>query len=318
MCKTGAVLNEETQNPTNEQTGEQTESAEEITLNSDETLPDRTDAPTPDPPDDSNQTAEDDPNRVLRLPITQEHFRGPLELLVHLISRKEMDVLHVSISAITSEYINIVKNWQEEDLELAGEYLVLAATLYRYKVRALLPKEEQVMEEDDELRDDMLDQRQREYERFRQLAEELRWREQQSSFRFPRLGPSPEEPKEVIEYTEVSVYDLYRTFQRIIEEIGSAPTHILEGENYSIDEKMLEIEALLTHNEHLVLTDYLRTLHSKLEIIVVFMALLELIRLHEIKANQDQAHGEIVLLRGEKFKRSGEDEGGMESSFEDE
>ena len=102
-----------------------------------------------------------------------------------------MDVLHVSISAITSEYINIVKNWQEEDLELAGEYLVLAATLYRYKVRALLPKEEQVMEEDDELRDDMLDQRQREYERFRQLAEELRWREQQSSFRFPGSDPLP-------------------------------------------------------------------------------------------------------------------------------
>jgi len=270
----------------------------------------------PEKPEESGVSSEtDQEGEALRLPIELPSFSGPLDLLVHLISKHEMDVFSISISAITNEYLKTIKEWQEQDLELAGEYLVLAATLIRYKARALLPKEEQE-EEEEEIDDAILEARRQEYERFRQLAEDLRIREEESAGLFPRVGPSPEGPREVVEYEEVSVYDLYHTFQRIIEEIGSQPPRTVEGESYSVDEKMLEIEALLEHNERIVLTDYLRRLESKLEMIVVFMALLELIRLREVKATQEQSHAEILLVKGEKLPNYSDEETEDESNNE--
>lgn len=240
----------------------------------------------------------------LRLPVDIPGFKGPLDLLVHLISKHELDICSISITEITNHYIEIIRSWEVKDLDLAGEYLVLAATLIRYKARALLPREIIEEEAEEEINDQVLEERRREYERFRALADELRRREEAYSTIFPRVGPPPEGKGEVVEYTEVSIYDLYHTFQKIIEEIGSIEDREIIGETYSVDEKMLEIEALLAHNEHIILTDYLRTLESKLEIIVVFLAMLELIRLKEIKAAQQQNLGEIVIEKGEKFNTS--------------
>ncbi len=235
-----------------------------------------------------------------RLPVDVEGFSGPLELLVHLIAKHEMDICSISISTITQEYIKTIREWKIKDLDLAGEYLVLAATLIRYKSRALIPKDE-AEPEDEELADQILELRRQEYERFRQLADELRAREEESAALFPRLGSPPEGEREVIEYTEVNVYDLYRTFQKIMDEIGSAPVTVVEGESYSVDEKILEIEALLEYNERIHLTEYLQSLRSKLEVIVVFLALLEMIRLHEVLAFQEVIHDDIYLEKGEKY-----------------
>lgn len=236
----------------------------------------------------------------IRLPVNVPGFSGPLEMLVHLISKRELDIFAISLSTITDEFIKTINSWQGKDLEEAGEYLVLASTLVRWKARALLPKEDTKPEEE-EIEDITLEQRRREYERFRELAVLLRKREEENATLFPRSGPPPEGKGEVIEYTEVSVYDLYRTFQQIIEEIGARENRVVIGESYSVDEKMLEIEALLEHNSRLSLTEYLRTRESKLEIIVVFLALLELIRLHEVRALQERNHGEILLEKGEKL-----------------
>ena len=240
-----------------------------------------------------------------RIPINIAGFSGPLDLLVHLISKHEMDVFTVSISAITDEFLRQIRDWKDKNLDLAGEFLVLSAALIRYKSRALLPKEE-VMPEEEEITDQILEERRQEYERFRKLADELRMREEESQALFPRIGPSPEGTREVIEYTEVSVYDLYRTFQRILEEIGTDEVRLVAGETYSVDEKMLEIEALIAHNLRISLSLYLKSLQVKLEVIVVFLAILELIRLKEIRAFQDQTHGEIFLEKGEKIVMSNE------------
>ncbi len=236
-----------------------------------------------------------------RLPVELPGFSGPLDLLVHLISKHEMDVCTISISKITEDYLEIVKKAEKKDLDEAGEYLVLAAALIRYKARALIPKEEEEIEEE-EIDDQVIEQRRREYERFRSLADQLRKREEENAAIFPRVGTPPEGEEETIEYTEVSVYDLHQTFKKIIEEIGDEESHIVAGEHYSVDEKILEIEALISHNEQIVLLEYLKTLTSKLEAIVVFLALLEMIRLREIRATQEQIHGEIVLVRGDRFK----------------
>ncbi|MGC9329428.1 MAG: segregation and condensation protein A, partial [Candidatus Hinthialibacter sp.] len=235
-----------------------------------------------------------------RLPVDIPGFSGPLEMLVHLIGKHELDIFSISLSAITDKYIEIIHSWEDKDLDLAGEYLVLASTLVRWKARALLPKEEKEPE-DEEIEDHILEQRRLEYERFRELAALLRRREEENAALFPRSGPPPEGKGETIEYTEVSVYDLYQTFQQIIDEIGAREKRVVTGESYSVDEKMLEIEALLEHNDRILLSEYLRTRESKMEIIVIFLALLELIRLHEVLAIQDKNHAEIVLEKGEKL-----------------
>ncbi len=244
-----------------------------------------------------------EPAEPTRLPVDIPSYTGPLDLLVHLISKHELDITTITIGDITEAYLAKVRELDEADLEAGGEYLVLGATLVRYKSRALLPKEEVELEEE-EIDDQILEQRRLEYERFRALADDLKQREETTASLIARVGPSPESPIEVVEFSEVSVYDLHQTFSRIIQEIGAAQSRVVEGESYSVDEKMLEIEALLALNQRLVLSDYLRTLQSKLEIIVVFLALLELIRLKEVNAKQDSSHAEILLEKGEKYVNS--------------
>ncbi len=246
------------------------------------------------PPEDGNS----DHESSLRLPVEVSGFSGPLDLLVHLIAKKEMDIFSVSLAEITDSFLAVIHDSQNRDLDLAGEYLVLAATLIRYKSRSLVPREDEEEEEEDEISDELLRQRQREYERFREAAQHLREREQKVSSLFPRLGPTAEQPEEVIEFAEVSVYDLYSTFKRILEEIGTSEAPAIAPEEYSVDEKMMEIESLIQHEANLLLTAYLRTLTCRLEVIVVFLALLELIRLKIVRARQEAQHGEIWLERG--------------------
>lgn len=245
--------------------------------------------------------------KVTRLPINLPVFTGPLDLLVHLITKKELDIFAISLSDITNDYLESIRKMENKDLDIGGEYLILASTLIRHKARALLPKEEVDMEEE-EISDQILEMRRKEYERFRKLADELRTREEVSASIFARQGHSPEGTHEVTEYDEVSIYDLHKLFQRIIEEIGTREPKEIQGEEYSVDEKIYEMEMLLVHNERIILSDYLRTLNSKLEIIVVFLALLELIRLHEVLAKQEEIHGEIFMERGEKYKNPNEPE----------
>jgi len=250
---------------------------------------------------DGEQSPDEEPGNghAVRLPVEINGFSGPLDLLVLLIAKHEIEIFSISISTIAEEFLRVIREWETKDLDLAGEYLVLAATLVRYKSRSLVPREEQEEEEEEEgISDELLRQRQQEYERFREAAVRLREREEEVSALFPRLGPTAEQPEEVIEFSEVSVYDLYATFKRILDDLGASEPRTIQPEDYSVDEKMMELETLLQKEDSLLLTAYLRTLTCRLEIIVVFLALLELIRLKIVRARQDARHGEIWLERG--------------------
>lgn len=244
------------------------------------------------------------PNPKLNIDI--EGFTGPLDLLVHLIGKHEMDITTIHLAPITTSFLAVIREQDHKDLDMAGEYLILAATLVRYKSRALVPKDE-TEPEDEELADQLLEERRKEYERFRALADELKDREEVSSSLFPRLGKPPEGKRDIIEYDDISIYDLQQTFAKILAEIGEREPGHIEDETYSVDEKILELEALISHNKRIVLTDYLRSKESKVEIIVIFLALLEMIRLKEIKAVQDKVHGEIMLEATEKKLHVGVD-----------
>lgn len=236
----------------------------------------------------------------VRLPVDVEGFSGPLDLLLLLITKREIDIFRISLASIADAYLAVIRDWEKKDLDLAGEYLVLAAALVRYKSKNLLPPEDDQKEEEEEteISDELLRQRQKEYERFREAAAHLRRQEQRVSSLFPRLGPTAEQPEEVIEFAEVSVYDLYATFKRILDEIGGGEIPAISPEEFSVDEKMLELETLVMRESPLLLSAYLRTFVSRMEVIVTFLALLELIRLKVVKAHQERQHGEIWLVRG--------------------
>ncbi len=237
------------------------------------------------------------PNPKLQIDI--EGFSGPLDLLVHLIVKHEMDITTIQLAPITDMFLQVIQEQDQKDLDMAGEYLILASTLIRFKSRALVPKDESEPE-DEELADQLLEERRKEYERFRALADELKECEERSSALFPRLGKPPEGKRDVIEFADISIYDLQQTFAKILSEIGEREPGLIEDETYSVDEKILELEALLEHNKRIVLTQYLRSKTSKIEVIVIFLALLEMIRLREVKAVQDKVHGEIILEQAEK------------------
>lgn len=246
----------------------------------------------------------------VHLPIDINGFSGPLDLLVNLIATHERDIQEVAISEITGTYLSVIRAWHDKDLNLAGEYLVLASTLMRYKSRSLLPREETPDEEEETITDEMLRQRQLDYERFRQAAMDLRERKDYADRVVPRLGPVAEKPTDVIEYSEVSVYDLYETFKKIIADLGEQDLPVIEDESYSVDEKMIELESFLNTVGRLHLPSYLRTLRSKLEVIVVFLALLELMRLRVTTANQEKAHADIWIVRHPNASDPIETEGG--------
>ncbi len=233
----------------------------------------------------------------LHLPVEIDGFTGPLDLLVNLIATHEMDIQKVPISQITHAYLDLIRSWEEKNLDLAGEYLVLASTLVRYKSRSLLPREEVIEEIEEEISDDLLRQRQLDYERFRQAAEDLRMRREEADKVVPRIGATPEKAKDVIEYAEVSVYDLYETFKRIIADLDETELPTIEDESYSVDEKMIELESFLNTVGKLHLPSYLKTMRSKLEIIVVFLAVLELVRLHVIVGVQETSKADIWIVR---------------------
>lgn len=244
----------------------------------------------------SNNAEEEVPGNI-HLPVELDVFTGPLDLLVNLIATHELDIQQVPIAEITSAYLDLIRSWEEKNLDLAGEYLVLASTLIRYKSRSMLPREEQLEEEEEPISDDELLQRQLDYERFRQAAMDLRDRREFADRLVARQGPSAEKGQDVIEYGEVSVYDLYETFRRIIADLGDTEIPTIVDENYSVDEKMIELESFLNTVGKLHLPSYLRTMRSKLEIIVVFLALLELMRLRVIKATQERMYEDIWIIR---------------------
>lgn len=257
-----------------------------------------------------------DEDEEVHLPVEIDGFAGPLELLVSLIATHEMDIQKVPISAITGEYLARIRAWEDLNLDLAGEYLVLSSTLVRYKSRSLLPREEKEEEEEEIISDDLLRQRQLDYERFRQAAMQLRERREFANTVIPRPKPGRGKEHDVFEYAEVSIYDLYETFKKIIADLGEKEPVVVEDESYSVDEKMIELESFLNTVGKLHLPSFLRTMRSKLEIIVTFLALLELIRLRVVIGTQEELYGDIWLVQHPSAARVDDEEEMDESEFE--
>jgi segregation and condensation protein A len=222
--------------------------------------------------------------------VVLESFEGPLDLLLYLIKRDEIDIYDIPIARVTEQYLEHVRLMQALDLEVAGEFLVMAATLMRIKAKMLLPKPEVEGDEGDEEdpRDELV-RRLLEYRRFKNAAERLKERAEErrrllGRTRLDLEAPERDEPPEV--EIPVDLVGLLRTFAQLIERAPRMEPYEVILDEYTLEEKVEEIERRLAHTEEFEFTELFARQARRMEVIVTFIAVLELLRLQRIRLRQ--------------------------------
>ncbi len=234
--------------------------------------------------------------------IKLELFEGPLDLLLYLVKRDQLNIYDIPIARVTEQYLAYLELMKFLDLNIAGEFLVMAATLMQIKSKMLLPAEESAETEEEQLdpREELVRQL-LEYERFKEIAEELRKKEQnqQDIFKRPKVKES-QIPAEAPAYFEASIFDLINAFSQALEETPKELFYDIIKDEFTIEEKIHDILHLLLLRATVGLSELFSQAKNKIEIIVTFLAILELIRLKEIIARQKELFGEIEMVRNQE------------------
>ena len=232
-------------------------------------------------------------------------FEGPLDLLLYLIKKNEVDIYDIPIAIITEQYLEYMNLMKVLNLDRVGEFLVMAATLIKIKSKMLLPPAEDIEEDEDgvdprtELLEHLL-----EYQRYKEAAHQLKNRDLIEKDIFTRIQRDEDIPKTDKDSTviEVSLFDLVDALRKVIERKDLSDQFMeVTVEKFSVKDKMIEILQKLKEIQHIIFVSLFDELSTKHEIIVAFLAILELVRLRAVKIYQVQPHGEIriISLRGE-------------------
>ncbi len=233
-------------------------------------------------------------SRAYKVKLSQ--FEGPLDLLLHLIRRDKINIYDIPISHITSEYLAYIEVMKELELEIAGEFFVMAATLIRIKAQMLLPRRTEEDEEEEDPREELV-RNLLEYRRFKEVASHLAQREEERRKVFTRPPSKPLELEPIDDIMDVSLFDLIDAFKRVISNLDENPIYTIEREAVTIEEKMEYIIETLKMRNEVLFSELFAAGFSKIDIIVTFLAILELVRLGEIHARQMNNSSDIWLYR---------------------
>jgi segregation and condensation protein A len=238
--------------------------------------------------------------------VKLEAFEGPLDLLLHLIKKEELDIYDIPIARVTRQYLEYIELMRMLDLDVAGEFIVLASDLMRIKARMLLPKPEELEEEGDPRAD--LVRRLLEYRKFKEVAADLKGREGERLDIYTR-GWTPEVTEEpIVEMQETSIFKLLDVMRTVMFRFGQEDVHKIIREEIKVEEKIAELESALASVDGVAFRTYVESCGSKMEVLVVFIALLELIRLGKVMIYQKTAFGEI-WMSGVREENDGVGEG---------
>ena len=230
--------------------------------------------------------------------IKLKDFEGPLDLLLHLVSKYQMDIYDVPITEVIEQYLAYISTLQAMRLEVAGEYMVMASQLMLIKSRKLLPKVAEVTDLEDDLEQDLLSQIE-EYRKFKLLGEQLEVKHQERAQYYSKA------PTELIyEDAELvhdkTTIDLFLAFSNLLskkkEEFSQSHTTILRDE-YKIEDMMVIVRESLVEGQQLRLQDLFKETKDLQEVITLFLATLELIKTQEILLIQKESFGDIYLLK---------------------
>jgi segregation and condensation protein A len=234
-------------------------------------------------------------------PIRLSNFEGPLDLLIHLIKKNEVSVYDIPVALITEQYLQYIELMQEMNLDVAGEFLVMAATLIHIKSRMLLPRPPADEQEDGEVEDprEALVRRLLEHQKFKAAAELLHERETVRSAQFLRSDASVaeiagenEEPE-----LEVDLFSLMAAFRGVLERAKHRPRVLLPPEQVSIESRIEILLGRLSETEACGFEDLFGDVSGRADLIVTFLALLEMIRLELVRIFQSGPFGPIRVYK---------------------
>ncbi len=236
--------------------------------------------------------------------VKLETFEGPLELLLHLIKKNEIDIYDIPISLITEQYLQTLDLMQSLNLSIAGEFLVMAATLIHIKSKMLLPVPETVDEEDEDPRTDLVE-RLLEYQRFKDVSEVMEEREALWRDIFPRgETPTPELLPEEVPIADLNLYDLMSALNDLLKTRPDPVVMQVTTETLTVKEKMQFILEEMEAADSMLFEALFMTSVTRHAIIVTFLALLEVTRLGLVRVVQPDLFGPLRLIKTENFGRS--------------
>jgi Uncharacterized conserved protein len=232
--------------------------------------------------------------------IKLDIFEGPLDLLLYLIKKNEIDIYNIPVALITEQYLQYLKMIKSLNLDLAGEYLVMASTLIHIKSKMLLPEPEEPEEEEEEDPRAELVRQLLEYQAFKEAATNLGERPILERDVFTRAAFLPEETEKSTateeELIEVSIFDLIEAFHRLVSRIDKKELLEIDLEKMSLTDIINDIMERLSNEKNLTFDELLGERKERWRIIYTFLALLELVKLRMVKAYQTSAFGVIRIF----------------------
>lgn len=241
------------------------------------------------------------------IPVKLQVFEGPLDLLLHLIDKNKIDIYDIPIVEITDQYLEYIQQMQREDLNIMSEFMVMAATLLDIKCRMLLPKEVDEEGQEEDPREELVQQL-LEYKMYKYMSYELRDRMGEASM---MAYKSPTLPPEVLAYREpvdteellgdLTLEKMHTIFKSILRRQEDKVDPIrsqfgeIQQEEVSLPEKMNDVEAYARKHRHFSFRSLLKRQCSKVQLVVTFLAILELMKVGKIRISQEHIFDDIII-----------------------
>ncbi|MFC2140200.1 segregation and condensation protein A [Candidatus Auribacterota bacterium] len=224
-------------------------------------------------------------------------FEGPLDLLLYLIVRDEIDIYDIPIEQITAQYLQYLDLMKMLDLNIAGEFLVMAATLMYIKSKLLLPPTETEEGEEEDPRDELV-KKLIEYKRFKEAADILQLKEQEQESVFKRMAASEiEENVEEKLLVDANIFDLLTAFSEVLKRAEEEDLREIFEDEFSVADKISEILNILEISETVKFKELFTERVKKVEVVVTFLAILELIKRKKLSVKQEKSFGDIIIYK---------------------
>ena len=232
--------------------------------------------------------------------IKLDQFEGPLDLLLFFIKRDELNIYDIPISRITSEFLEYVNLIKLMDLEVAGDFILMASTLMHIKVRMLLPREVDERGEEIDPRADLI-KALLEYKKYKEVAEDLTFLESNQRKLSFRGNYSEDEKTSPPEYDillkNISIYDLAKAFKKVIEGIKPQVVHEIKKINVSLDEQIKFILDKIIEKGEIHFLSLVHSMKEKIRIVITFIALLELAKMERLGIKESPEFNDFVIYR---------------------
>lgn len=226
--------------------------------------------------------------------VNLEVFEGPLDLLMHLIKKNDLDVYDIPVAFVLEEYMRYIDTIRELDIDLAGDFLLMAAELAHIKSRLLLPEEDSKQEiEEEDPRSDLV-RRLLEYQRYKEASEKFAERQMLGRDVFKQLCPERVEP-DTSGPIEGDVYQLVEAFSKLLKKVPPKQMHDVAVDRISINDRIYQIAGLIKGKTTVNLEELLPDVRERFDIVITFIALLEMCRLKMIRVYQSSSCGPLHL-----------------------